>query len=224
MNCKQAKNLFDAYLDGELSRDLGTELAAHRVGCASCRRELALMEVATQVVAGDDGGLGLGGDFTDRLLACIDTPERSWLARHRRTILTAAPLAMAACLTLVVFNPWHTEPDRGVLSVSVEIPDSGNQTTDTDSSEQRKPDDWLLAPNPLMLQLEQNWQAHRESADDILRIGELNVIQILDLLGVERSDESKVDEQNRALEELRRNLSDDSTTSGSKSSSPIEDL
>lgn len=222
MNCKQAKNLFDAYLDGELSRDLATELAAHRVNCSACRRELALMEVATQVVATDDDGVGLDGDFTDRLLACIDAPRQSWFRRHRRAILTGAPLAMAACLTLVVFQPWDATPEKKVANVTVELP--ATETTIVAKSESEKPAEWLGQPNPLMQQLEENWQAHRDSAGDILRIGEMNMIQILDLLGVEPRDDQGVDDDGRALEELRRNLSDDSSAERSKKSSPIEDL
>ena len=78
MNCEQAKNLFDAYLDGELSPSLETEFGAHRISCGHCRHRLALMEVAGHVIRADSGGdVELPDDFTERLLACIDRPRRA---------------------------------------------------------------------------------------------------------------------------------------------------
>ncbi|RME38576.1 MAG: anti-sigma factor, partial [Planctomycetota bacterium] len=53
MRCEDARQLFDAYLDGELSASLRTELKAHCVHCPACRHELAVMELACHLVASD---------------------------------------------------------------------------------------------------------------------------------------------------------------------------
>ena len=98
MNCEQARNLFDAYLDGELSQTLQAELGAHRVACDTCRHELALLEVAGDVMSADlDSGDKLGTAFSDRLLECVNLPEsrsrRPWAFNRW---LTGSMLATAA--------------------------------------------------------------------------------------------------------------------------------
>lgn len=100
MNCSQARQLFDAYLDGELSNSLVTELSAHRVRCSACRRELALREVTGRVIQLDQEPTALSGDFTDRLLACVESRSNHWLQRARRTIYIGIPLAAAAVVAL----------------------------------------------------------------------------------------------------------------------------
>ncbi len=66
MNCEQARNLFDAFLDQSLSGSLATEFGAHRLACNQCRRELALLEVAGHVIAADSEAPLIGDEFTDR--------------------------------------------------------------------------------------------------------------------------------------------------------------
>ena len=60
LSCRDARNLFDAHLDGELSAALEMELNVHRVNCAACRHDLALLEVAGDVIATDSPEAGLG--------------------------------------------------------------------------------------------------------------------------------------------------------------------
>jgi hypothetical protein len=101
MNCQQAHNLFDAYLNGELPAALATEFGAHKLRCPNCRRELALLEVAGHVIASDTQRPVLSGEFTDRLLACAtQAPVRR--TPWRRILAIGAPLAAAACLLFVL--------------------------------------------------------------------------------------------------------------------------
>lgn len=104
MRCDQAQLLFDAYLDGELSPSLQRELGAHRVSCSECRRELALLEVAGQMIATDDEPVGLQDGFTDRLMACVDEGHHRD-TRWRRMLYVGAPMAAAAvvCLAFLGF-------------------------------------------------------------------------------------------------------------------------
>ncbi len=103
MNCKQAQNLFDTYLNGELSGPLATEFAAHKVSCDKCRRELALLEVAGHVIASDTDTPILSDEFTDRLLAACQTrQELPWYRQRRILFKISAPLAAAACLAMVL--------------------------------------------------------------------------------------------------------------------------
>jgi len=109
MNCHQAQQLFDAYLDGELTGPLLDELGAHRVRCDDCRRALDLLTVAGQVVATDAVAPGLTDDFSTRVLAAaLRRPRRQpW----RRLAWVAVPLAAAACLAMVF---WGGSPDAAV--------------------------------------------------------------------------------------------------------------
>jgi len=112
MRCEDARQLFDAYLDGELSGAMATEFAAHRVRCASCRRDLALLEVAGHVLASDRESAAAPGNFTDRLLACMDARSRRLSHRVARWAYVAGPLAAAAVILLAflgVFDRKHAE-------------------------------------------------------------------------------------------------------------------
>ncbi len=110
MNCDQAQNLFDAYLDGELSPGLETELHAHRLQCAACRQELALMEVAGHVIRSDVGEPKLDADFSNRLLACIEPAAPKPRRRSQWVIRIGGGLAAAACLTIAVTSLSKPEP------------------------------------------------------------------------------------------------------------------
>ncbi len=108
MNCDQARNLFDAYMDGELMATLATEFAAHRLDCEDCRRRLALLEVVEHVVKTDEQEPeGLCDAFTDRLMACLPTaPSRhSWL-KDRRLLYLGAALAAAAAVAFLMYGPY----------------------------------------------------------------------------------------------------------------------
>lgn len=102
MDCSQAQTLFHSYLDGELTGSLATELAAHKLHCAACRRELALLEVAGHVVATDTNIPSLGDEFTDRLMACAMQQPVPWYRRRRVLLSIGGPLAAAACVLLTV--------------------------------------------------------------------------------------------------------------------------
>ena len=128
MNCEQARQLFDAYLDGELNESLATELGAHRIKCSDCRRHLALMEVSGHIVASDSGLIQMDEGFTDRLIACVDESPMgrpAWWYRNWR--MTTGGLAAAAALTLVVLGVFGHRETRvaGEKNVLIERPHAG---------------------------------------------------------------------------------------------------
>ncbi|GIK17411.1 MAG: hypothetical protein BroJett003_23750 [Planctomycetota bacterium] len=124
MNCEQAQHLFDAHLDGDLPPGLATELAAHRIECEDCRRQLALLEVVEHVLVSEiDEPEPLCDDFTDRLMACLPAAPRSW---RRRTLVLAGGLAAAAALTFLVYGPWgggNAHRVAGVVEPGEPVPD-----------------------------------------------------------------------------------------------------
>lgn len=119
MNCWDAEQLFDAYLDGELSGTLRLELDAHRLRCARCRKALAMMDACAHVVANDAPPARLSADFTDRLMAVIDArhgaaaPRRltAWQRFGQRRWLFAG-LAQAAAIGLFALL-WPGFQPRG---------------------------------------------------------------------------------------------------------------
>ena len=111
MNCEQAQQLFDAYLDGELSPSLATELGAHRLRCPECRRALALLEVTGHVLRSYDDRVSLKEGFEDRLLACVDD-RSSFRQRFRRAMYILGPLAAAAVITMAFLGAFDRNPGR----------------------------------------------------------------------------------------------------------------
>jgi hypothetical protein len=177
MHCEQARNLFDAYLNGELSPALETELAAHRLQCPDCRHELAMLEVVGHVVAADgDDEHTLDDAFTDRLMACLDERRIVPARPHWRPLaLWGGGLAAAAAIAItstILINRPHPQ----VLGVRQE--------------KVVEPVDLGLAADSLVHDVETNWQQHYDNAQDVVRFGEMTIMQILDRLGIDEAVES----------------------------------
>jgi hypothetical protein len=135
MNCQQARNLFDAYLNGELSDGLATELAAHRLQCSACRHELALLEVAGHVMSADPDDPTPPADFTRRLMACLEAPRPVPLYRRAKLIWAAGSvMAAAACIAFVV--TLHSGPEERVKGARQEY--NGPVTTPEANGAPRK--------------------------------------------------------------------------------------
>lgn len=115
MLCEQAEQLFDAYLDGELSDALATELGAHRLKCPNCRRALALLEVTGHIIGSDKEPAGLSELFSDRLLACVDDQKSQRTVKLRRALYIAGPVAAAALIVLAFAGFFD---GRGVAKVA----------------------------------------------------------------------------------------------------------
>ncbi len=121
MRCEHAKELFDAYLDGDLSPTLTTELAAHRLHCAECRRSLALLEVSGHIVASDQEPVELRGDFTDRLVACVKTQTSAWALYVRPGLYIGGPLVAAAVIALAFLGLFDGNGKTQVAGEVVEL-------------------------------------------------------------------------------------------------------
>jgi hypothetical protein len=135
MNCQQARNLFDAYLNGELSNGLATELAAHRLQCPACRHELALLEVAGHVMRADPDDPTPPADFMRRLMACLEAPRPVPLYRRAKLIWAAGSvMAAAACVAFVV--TLRSGPEERVKGARQEY--NGAVTTPEENGAPRK--------------------------------------------------------------------------------------
>ena len=82
MNCAEAEQFFDAYLDGELSGSLRLEFDAHRLRCPLCQQKLAMMEACEHIIARDTRTPACSDDFTYRVMNEIR--ERRVLRLHAR--------------------------------------------------------------------------------------------------------------------------------------------
>jgi len=126
MHCDQIRQLFDAYLDGELSDTQRTELGAHRLTCADCRRALALLEVSGHILASDRDAVTANAGFTDRLIACIETPgQANRLLKFRRWAYIGGPIAAAAVVALAflgLFDRPHNSRVLGEKRVLIDVP------------------------------------------------------------------------------------------------------
>lgn len=122
MNCWDSEQLFDAYLDGQLSGTLRVELDAHRLRCARCRKALAMMDACAHVISTDEANASVSEGFTDRVMAAIAarqaapvrTTGSSWFTASRRRLFVAA-VAQAAAVALFV-TLWPSTRNMAVQS------------------------------------------------------------------------------------------------------------
>jgi len=186
MNCTQARQLFDAYLDGELSPSLTTELSVHRLHCPDCRRALALMEVSGRVLRDAREPVELGEDFTERLLACVDEPRRLGFPRLPRWVLVAGPLAAAAVLLFAMSGLFGggktmvagvkvepvTPPPPVAISDEVVIPHAPSNPNESAELALR---DWID-------KMQKKIEEKRQSGKTLQTTLDLTILQLLDIL------------------------------------------
>jgi anti-sigma factor RsiW len=125
INCEQAQHLFDSYLNDELSAAMVAEVDAHRLECAACRHQLALMEACGNVIRLDACEPRPSADFTDRLMAILDEEKTShrWLGISRGMKVAGGLLGVAAAIAaVVVFYPVNAPEDPKVSGRQV-LPD-----------------------------------------------------------------------------------------------------
>ncbi|GMU21790.1 MAG: hypothetical protein AMXMBFR13_18790 [Phycisphaerae bacterium] len=120
ISCQHARQLFDRYLDDELSPSLQTEVHAHRLNCTACQNELAMLEACGDVVRLDRSEPLLSASFTDRVLLARRSQRVVRPRRWGRLIATvAAPLAAAASLALTVSVIMPPARERPTLVAGV---------------------------------------------------------------------------------------------------------
>lgn len=189
MRCEQARQLFDAYLDGDLPPALATELGAHRVRCSECRQALALLEVSGHIIASDRDPVSLGEGFADRLLSCMETRRACWPHRVRRGLYIAGPLAAAAVVALAFLGVFDRGHDTNVASdkIVVEAPldtkgvpssDAGEPVdeagSDASAEADRALEEWVE-------RAQENLNARLERGEKLRESFDLTILQWLDI-------------------------------------------
>ncbi len=186
MRCEEARQLFDAYLDGELAPSLATELGAHRVHCPDCRRSLALLEVSGHIISSDRDPVSVPEDFSDRLLACVEVREHAWPARVRRILYVAGPIAAAAVIALAFLGFFDRGRDTLVAGVKVEPTHVEAGVTASHSiAPFLSAQDREAAERAIDLWIEQ-MQSHKaakaKSGDSAQEPSDLTILQVLEML------------------------------------------
>ncbi len=159
ITCQDARQLFDRYLDGELSPALQTELHAHQLSCPMCQSELAMLEACGDVVALDRCEPSLSESFTDRVLLArrsqlVPRPRR-W---GRMVLLVGSPMAAAASILLAFMLIVPSTPqvnrtavlgprDGGIVAAPTSVQEAMKLTRAEDRSEQAERE---LADTPPM--------------------------------------------------------------------------
>ena len=106
MNCNEAEQFFDAYLDDELSGSIRLEFDAHRLRCPVCQQKLAMMEACEHIVARDARLPSLSDGFTERVMGAIGGQRVIKLRTRRRRLVFAAAALMQAAAVLVIAIVW----------------------------------------------------------------------------------------------------------------------
>ena len=143
ITCKHATQLFDRFLDDELSPSLQAELHAHQINCSACQGELAMLEACGDVVKLDRCEPVVDAAFTDRVVLAyrsrrVIRPGR-WFGR---TMMVALPMAAAASIaltaTLILPTVQPAPSKTAILSDREAVPTSVERAlsaaTDTDKS------------------------------------------------------------------------------------------
>jgi len=113
MNCSEAEQFFDAFLDGELAGSLRLEFDAHRLRCPVCQQKLAMMEACEHIVARDTHMPAPPEDFTDRVMKEIGQRRVIKLHVRRRRIAVAASILVPAAMIVLFAIVWPFSMDSG---------------------------------------------------------------------------------------------------------------
>lgn len=194
MRCVDARQLFDAFLNEELSASMATELQAHRVKCADCRRELALLEVSGHVLRADRDPVVIDDSFTDRLIACMDEPKSRWPMRLRWAAYVGTPLAAAAVVAMAFLGFFDTggkgqvagvstsveevlgqPPVPGVLVDAPVLRESDRDVPVTPSGQAQVPDDWFS-------HVQSDVAEKQRRGEPLERALDLTILQLIDIL------------------------------------------
>lgn len=127
ITCEHARQLFDRYLDGELSPSLQAELHAHRLSCSLCQSELAMLEACGDVILLDRSEPTVSASFTDRVMSAYVSRRAHQPRRRlvRAAMMVASPMAAAASLLLavVLVTPDTPQPPSLVAGDSASVPE-----------------------------------------------------------------------------------------------------
>ena len=111
MTCAECEQLFDAYLDGQLTGALRLEFDAHRLRCRRCQQTIAMLEAVGNVLSADAEPPTLSDDFTERVMQTV-APSKARTRRFPRWRITLATVALAqaaAILLFVVYRPASSD-------------------------------------------------------------------------------------------------------------------
>jgi hypothetical protein len=220
MNCEHARQLFDAYLDGELSPSLATELGAHRLRCPDCRRDLALLEVTGHVVAHDRAPAQLSEAFSDRLLSCTRTHQRdarrTWLSR----LYVAGPLAAAAVVVLALLGVFDRRNPRVAGETVRRSPEEvRRQTADPDAEtrlnrlsrlpDENRNDPYARSLDQWAVQAQKTLEAKQEDGASFQQLLELKAAQFLNLLTQPAEKDTPADADSSTAEPTSPGEADD---------------
>ena len=200
MHCEQAQRLFDTYLDGELSTPLATELGAHRLHCADCRRALALLEVSEHILTLDRDPVALNAAFTDRLVACVDRSSNHWRHRLGRWVYVGGPVAAAAVIAMAFLGVFDGGQGGEVAGNRVVATIDEMTTPGMVGGLLPVPSEGIEVA-PLMDRAQRSFEAKRRSVESLQKAFELTLQQPLNLL--EQSPQSGPSDP-KAAESIRR--------------------
>lgn len=109
MNCNDARQLIDGYLDGELDLVRSMEVESHVEDCGSCLRALDSRKTLSHAIRGADLRHSAPRGLEKRVLAAVRSESKSEAAAQGRTGRPTARLSFAfglAAMALIVVLGW----------------------------------------------------------------------------------------------------------------------
>lgn len=103
--CHEVQELLSAWLDGELTEEKRSRVAAHLDGCSGCRRELARLTALNEALK--DLGVTPPAGLAERVLARVQPPRRrGWW----QDLALAASLVVGIVLGGTLARDFYPQP------------------------------------------------------------------------------------------------------------------
>jgi anti-sigma factor RsiW len=122
MNCEEARESIDAYVDGEL--ELADQLAveAHLAGCAACKDAAERITSSSLLVRINMPVYKTPPELKSKVRATLrkeDKPNFEWLREHARQIAYAAAVIVLSCVLAWTWFSHSSSRERELISEAI---------------------------------------------------------------------------------------------------------
>jgi anti-sigma factor RsiW len=122
MNCKEAMQLLDAYVDGELEAEQQLALEAHCAECASCKDAAERIAKCSLLIRMNIPVYKAPTQLKSKVRAALrkeDKPNFKWLIDHRRQIISAAALVVLSCALAWTYFSLSPSKEKALIAEAI---------------------------------------------------------------------------------------------------------
>jgi anti-sigma factor RsiW len=122
MNCKEAQQSLDAYVDGELEATQQLALEAHCAECVSCRDVAERIAKCSLLIRMNIPVYKAPTQLKSKIRAALrkeDQPNFKWLIDHRRQIISAAALVVLSCALAWTYFSLSPSREKALIAEAI---------------------------------------------------------------------------------------------------------